>query len=302
MSSLKKTLSIITVTAGAYIAVKSIKPIETTLSAKSLSWTIGNVTFSAYSVLESLIVMVLILTIGAWCSGIVEKRIHALEIRSSNREILIKFFYIFFYFIAFVITLKVLGVDLTTLTVIGGGAFIGLGFGLQKVAANFLTGFALLFEKSFEPGDVLELSDGTTGIVRHTGARYTLVETFGGKDVIVPNEEFFTNKVVNWTLSSSMIRVEVLFKIPYKYDLDEMRNLILEVAINSNNCLKNPIPVCLLKDVSDGMFVFALQFWIGNAYKGVSTPESELRMDVWRTLKQKGIESLAPQKDIRIIQ
>lgn len=301
MSHISKTLPIACLAILALVAVKSVKPIADVLSSEVLSWKIGTIHLSAHSVSEGILVIILMFTVGTWCAKIVERRINLLRTKASTREILTKFFYILFYFISLLVTLKVLGIDFTTLTVVGGGIFLGIGLGLQKVATNFLTGLALLFDKSFEIGDVLELSDGTTGVVRHTSSRYTLIETTSGKDIMIPNDAFFIDKVINWTHSSKKIRTEILIKISYKHDFDKIRALILETAHKSEHCIKKPAPLCLVKDVADGVVTFALQFWIEDAVKGIAGPESELRAEVWKALKAKKIASPVHQREVRTV-
>lgn len=196
-------------------------------------------------------------------------------------------------------TLNVIGIDITAFTVFGGAIFVGIGLGLQKIASNFIAGLFLLYEKAFEVGDILELSDGTTGTVKYTGARYTLIETFAGKDIIVPNEELFINRVTNWTHSHPRVRAEISIKVPYKYDIDQIKSLIEETALKSTNCLNDPKPICLIKDIDEGVTSYTLLCWI-DVRRGFSLSESEIRVEVWKELKKSGIEIHLPQREVKI--
>ena len=121
---------------------------------------------------------------------------------------------------AFLFSLDLIGLDIMTFTVFSGAVGIGIGFGLQKVTSNFISGLILLFEKSIEQDDLIELNDGTYGFVQHTGARYTLIETFDGKEIMIPNEDFITNRVINWTYSNSNGRVDIELGVSYNSDLE----------------------------------------------------------------------------------
>jgi small-conductance mechanosensitive channel len=171
-----------------------------------------------------------------------------------------------------------------------GSIGIGIGFGLQKIAANFITGILLLFEKSFEVGDLIELNDKTLGFVKQINARFVLVETFCGKAIMVPNEEFMTNKIVNWTHQNAAARLEVKIQVSYAEDLKKVNKLILDVANNHPLCLKDPEPLCLLQDISDGLMFFSLRFWISDVREGFSGPESQVRFAIWERLKKEGIK------------
>lgn len=129
------------------------------------------------------------------------------QIKTVNKAILTKIFQLFIYFTILIIVLDLHGIDLSAFAFLGGAVGIGVGFGLQKITSNFLSGMILLFEQSIKEGDLIELGTGVCGLVKHTGARYTLVETFNGQEIMIPNDEFITNRVTNWTYSNNRGRV-----------------------------------------------------------------------------------------------
>lgn len=160
-----------------------LQPIKGFLDSDDLSFKIGETRFSAYLVIKAAITIVMLFWLTGIFSEFGEKRIKTIKgIKASNKALITKAFQIFVYFFGFIIGLDVLGIDLTALAVFSGAVGIGIGFGLQKITSNFISGLILLFEKSVENDDLVELADGTYGFIRHTGARYTLIETFEGKE------------------------------------------------------------------------------------------------------------------------
>ena len=204
------------------------------------------------------------------------------------------------YFLAFLFALGVLGIDLTALTVFSGAVGIGVGFGLQKIASNFISGIILLFEKSVEEGDLVELSDGIAGFVRETGARYTLIETFEGHEVMVPNEDFITNRVTNWTFSNSRGRIDINIGVSYGSDLDKVATLLVEAANGHPRCSQSPAAECFLVDFGDNSVNFTLYFWVDDVIEGRKRPRSDVLFAIWRKFKENDIEIPFPQRDLHI--
>ena len=180
------------------------------LNSQRFTFAFGELSFSAWSALRAGVAVAFLLWVATVISSNGAKYLRNItKLRSSNCALLVKAFQTAVYFFLFLILLDVLGIDLTALAVLGGGLGIGIGFGLQKIAGNFVSGLILLFEKSVEEGDLIELDNGIYGFARNTGARYTLVESFDSREIMVPNEDFITNRVVNWTYSNPQGRVEI---------------------------------------------------------------------------------------------
>ena len=193
-----------------------------------------------------------------------------------------------------------IGLDLTTLTVFGGALGIGLGFGLQKIASNFISGLILLLERSVEQDDLIELPDGTSGFVRRSSARYTLIETFDGKEILIPNEDFITNRVTNWTLSSTKARIQINLGVAYGSDIEQAQELILQAAREHPRCIEDPEPQCFLLNFGDSSVDFTLLFWVENVVDGRWAPQSEVMFAIWRKFREHGIEIPFPQRDLHI--
>lgn len=271
------------------------------LDTEALTFAAGNFKISAYGILRALIIAILIFWSTAIISEFIEKRIGKIRrMRAANRALLTKIFQIGLYFISFLFTLDILGIDLTALTVFSGALGIGLGFGLQKIASNFISGLILLFEKSVEQDDLIELGDGTNGFVRRSSARYTLVETFDGKEILIPNEDLITSRVINWTLSNTKGRVEIAIGVSYNTDLEKAHALILEAAKEHPRCITEPEPMCYLRNFGDSSVDFILHFWVANVSEGRWLPQSEVMFTIWNKFKADGIEIPFPQRDLHI--
>jgi small-conductance mechanosensitive channel len=271
------------------------------LDTDSLTFRAGEYEITAYTVLRAVVVIALIFWIAALVSEFFEKRIGRMKkMRGATRALLTKIIQISIYVIAFLVALDIIGIDLTTLTIFSGAVGIGLGFGLQKIASNFISGLILLLEKAVEQDDLVELSDGTFGFVRRASARYTLIETFDGKEILVPNEDFITNKVVNWTFTNSKGRVEVNVGVSYNCDIEKARALILEAATEHPLCIKDPAPACFLRNFGDSSVDFTLFFWVADVTKGRWGPQSDVMFSIWNKFKAHGIEIPFPQRDLHL--
>lgn len=276
-------------------------PVKETLNSESFTFTIGSVTISLYTLCKGLITLIILFWLANAISALGTKQIQKIQqLKASNRTLFIKVFQIITYFLVFIISLDVLGIDLTVFAVIGGAIGIGIGFGLQKITSNFISGLILLFEKSVEENDLIELTDGTYGFVRHTGARYTLVETFDGKEVMIPNEDFITNRVINWTYNNTQGRIEINVGVSYDSDIEQALELILEAAKEHPRCSIDPEPQCYLEEYGDSSVNFLLYFWVDDVTQGRLEPKSDVMRTIWKKFKQYDITIPYPQRDVHI--
>lgn len=275
--------------------------LKSSLDTEELTFKAGKFKFSLYEIFRSIIYIVLIFWSTSIVSGFIEKRIYKIKkLKAATRDLTIKLVQIFLYVIAFLVVLDVVGIDLTALTVFSGAAGIGLGFGLQKTASNFISGLILLYERIIEPGDLIEMDDGTQGFVKKTNARYTVIETWDSREIIVPNEDLMTNKVTNLTLNSSKGRLDIEVGISYKSDVHKAKDLILKAATEHKLCLKDPEPMCFMTEFGDSSVNFLLHFWIGDVSEGRLLPKSEVLFSIWDKFKENDIEIPFPQRDLHI--
>lgn len=276
-----------------------LKPSLNYLNKYSLK--LGTFQITPWSFLKSIFTVLIFLWITSLISHQFKNRIKKIRtIKAGTKEILTKSFDIFIYFIAALLVLNVLGINLSTLTVIGGALGVGIGFGLQKITSNFVSGLILLFEKSIEIDDLVELSDSIYGFVRRLGSRYTLIETFDGKEILIPNEDFITNRVTNWTFSNKNGRIDIDVGVSYKSDIEKAQSLILEAAREHPRCVEDPPPKCLLREFGDSSVNFKLLFFVSDVEAGRWEPQSEVMMTIWKKFKANDIEIPFPQRDIHI--
>ncbi len=275
--------------------------VRAVLDTPALTIRIGSYGISAYTLLSGTIAVALVFWTTAIIADTVERRISKLSnVRAANRALVLKLAQILIYVIAFLVALDFVGIDLTTLAVFSGAVGIGLGFGLQKIASNFISGLILLMEKSVEEGDLIELSDGTFGFIRRASARYTLVETFDSKEILVPNEDLITNRVINWTFSNASARIEIEIGVSYHSDIELAHALILQAAREHPRCAKTPEPACFLRAFGDSSVNFTLHFWVDDVTQGRWPTQSEVMFVIWRKFKENGIEIPFPQRDLHI--
>lgn len=297
----KVLIAILILGLAALVYFDYLDPVITLLSSDALTLKVGNLSISAYLAIKSVITIVILFWVTGIFSEFGERRISSFKhIKPSNKSLITKAFQIIIYFLAFIIGLDILGIDLTALAIFSGAVGIGIGFGLQKITSNFISGIILLFEKSIENDDLVELTDGTYGFVRHTGARYTLIETFDGKEIMIPNEDFITNRVTNWTFSNTNGRVEILLGVSYDSDIEKARELILQAAIEHPRCINDPEPACFLTEFGDSSVNFQLFFWVSDVTEGRLEPKSDVLRSIWKKFAEYNIVIPFPQRDLHV--
>lgn len=275
------------------------KPVTEALNSVSIH--IGDVNLSLLSAIKSAFIIILFFwiarRIGDFTEYLVSKNA---GLAANDQAMLTKMINFALYSIIFLMLLNTIGINLSSLTVLGGALSVGIGFGLQRIAANFVSGIILIFEKSVKINDVIELEDGTLGFVRKQSARYTLVETFEAKEILIPNEELITNRVTNWTFTNSQGRISADIGVSYDSDLKLVQRLIIESAKEFSKTLKFPEPQCFLTEFGDSSVNFKLYFWISDIKTGFMAPKSEVMFKIWKKFKENNIEIPFPQTDVHI--
>jgi len=278
-----------------------LSPIKNFLAADALSISIGESKFSAYLIIQGVLIIATLLWVTGLLSDIAAKFVKKIPgINSNNRNLITKALQILIYFIAFQIGMNFLGIDLTALAVFSGALGIGIGFGLQKITSNFISGIIILFEKTVQNDDLIELNDGTLGFLRNTGSRASLIETFDGKEVMVPNEDLITNRVINYTHSNKKARIKISIGVSYDCDIKKAQTLILEAAKEHPRTTKTPEALCFLEEFADSSVNFILLFWVNDVIEGRYGPRSDVLFSIWNKFKDNGIEIPYPQRDIHI--
>jgi len=206
---------------------------------------------------------------------------------------------IFLYTASVVLVLTYLGLDLTVFALFSGALGLGLGFGLQKVFANLVSGFILLADKSIKPGDVIQIGD-KYGWINFLGSRYVSVITRDATEHLIPNENLITGEVVNWSYSQNLVRVKVPVGVAYGSDLEHVRDLMLEAAAATKRVLPDPQPSFRLMGFGDNAVNVELRVWINDPQHGVHAVKSELFWGIWRLFREHGIEIPFPQRDVHL--
>lgn len=200
---------------------------------------------------------------------------------------------------SFALVFHYLGLDLTLFTLFSGGLGLGLGFGLQKVFANLLSGFILLADKSIKPGDVIQMGENF-GWINFLGSRYTSVLSRDGKELIIPNEKLITSEVINWSHSHNLVRLHLPVGVAYTADLETAWDLMLAVADRTPRVLRDPPPSCRLVGFGDSAINLELRVWINDPQNGITNVKSDLYWDIWQTFRQHHIEIPRPQRDVHL--
>ncbi len=271
------------------------------LSHENLTLSLGARSFSAYEILNGLITVIAVFWVASLIAVWAQRSVGSLDsIKVSTRSLITSMLKLAIFAIAGIVCLNTLGIDMSSLALLSGAIGIGLGFGLQKITSNFISGIILLFEQSMEEGDLVELTVGEQGIVKRMGARYTLIETFDGKEVMIPNEDFITNRVTNWTFSNEQGRAEIRVGIGYESDVDLAHQLMIEAAKKHPRCSKNPEPACFVTDFGDSSINFLLYFWVDDVVSGRLEPKSFVYREIWRSFQANNISIPYPQSDVTI--
>ena len=213
--------------------------------------------------------------------------------------LLYKLSVIFLFCVSVVVVLQYMGLGLTVFALFSGALGLGLGFGLQKVFANLVSGFIILADKSIKPGDVIQVGN-KFGWINFLGTRYTSVITRSGTEHLIPNENLVTSEVINWSYSNNLVRIDLPVGVSYAADLEKARDLMLEVAAGSPRVLTDPKPACLLAGFGDNTVNLELRIWINDPQNGISSLKSELLWGIWQRFREHGIELPFPQRDLHL--
>jgi small-conductance mechanosensitive channel len=268
---------------------------------KAIKFSIGSVNLSAFLVIKTILAIIVLFWVSGFVVDVADRRIRRMaSINVSTRTLISKIFQILLYFIVFIIIMQILGIDLTALSIFGGALGVGLGFGLQNIASNFVSGIILLFEKSVQVGDMIELTDGTVGTVRQTSARYTLLETIDSREVLIPNADFISQRMVNWTYSNKRARATIPVTVAYGTDLDRAKELMLSIARAHPKCLADPAPSAFVSGFGDNGVAMTLYFWIADVTDGRLEPSSDIMIALWKAFQAEGITIPFPRRDIYV--
>ncbi len=267
----------------------------------SLALNMGDTRISLLLVLKAVVILGLLITIANGFARFLDRRLaQNQEMSPSLRVLTTKLTHILLFTFAVFIALQTIGFDLTSLTVLSGAIGLGLGFGLQKVVSNLVSGVIVLLDKSIKPGDVISLGD-TFGWVSELNARFVAVITRDGREYLIPNEDLITTQVVNWTHSSDLVRLDVHFGVSYESDPHHVRKIAREAAATVDRVVGDPTPVCHIVGFGDSSIDFILRFWIRDPSAGLTNVRGNVFLALWDALKREDIDIPFPRRDVQLL-
>lgn len=283
-----------------------LSPINTALTAMSIQ--VGNLHLTVSGLLRVLVFGALLFWAG-WMANTAGmnaiRGAQRLDLRS--REVVAKLFQILLGVVVVMLLLQVMGINLTALAVFGGALGVGLGFGLQSIASNFVSGLIILFDRSLSVGDYVEITDGQCGYVRELTLRYTTLESFDGKDILVPNDTFITTPFTNWTHQNHKQRYRVEFSVAYATDIRALCELMRKVVASHPQVISGPQvpmeerPDCEIDSFGDSGVNMFIEFWMDGIDDGRNRVGGDLLLLIFEALREKGIEIPFPQREVRLI-
>ncbi len=268
----------------------------------SAAVTIGETRLSLWLVIQAIVIVATLLTLARIISSTTAATIRRNEDISPSMQVLaIKFLQVALFGTAFFLGLRIVGVDLTGLAVLSGAIGVGLGFGLQKVVSNLVSGIIILLDKSIKPGDVISLGD-TFGWINSLGARYVSVVTRDGKEYLIPNEDLITGQVVNWSHSNEFVRLDIYFGTAYSDDPHKVREIAINAAKSVDRVLSFKPPVCHIVGFGDSSVDYILRFWIRDPTGGLTNIRGNVYLALWDAFHDNGISIPFPQREVKLLE
>ncbi len=265
----------------------------------SVSIVLGGLRLTPLLLIKLGVLLILALWVTNLATNFVESRItRSTDLTPSVQVLLIKVIRLALLFFAVAVVLSAVGINLSALAIFSGAAGVGIGFGLQKIVANFISGIILLADKSVKPGDLITIGD-STGRINEMKTRYISVAAGDGREFLIPNEDLVTQKVVNWTYTDKNTLVKVNFGTNYEADPRLVCKLALDIAAAAPRAIKNKAPNCILVEFAEAGMKFSLTFWISDP-DGLDNVKSDAMLALWDAFKREGIHVPYPVREIRV--
>jgi small-conductance mechanosensitive channel len=271
---------------------------EAALLLDAAGFSVGSFRISLLLIVKVFVFLGVLLWLSITTGNFIEKRLQNVEDLTPSLQVLLgKVIKIALIVTATFVGLSGLGIDLTVFTVFSGAIGVGLGFGLQKVVSNFISGIIILMDRSIKPGDTISLGE-TFGWIRELRARFVSVVTRDGREYLIPNEDFITHEVINWSFSDELVRLDVNFGVSYDSDPHHVSALAIEAATNCRRVYTGKKPVCWLTGFGDSSLDFVLRFWISDPREGLTNIRGTVLLALWDKLKEHNIEIPYPHREI----
>lgn len=267
----------------------------------SVSVTFGSFRLSALTVLKAAVVTVVLIAAARWLSRTITARLSQnADISPAMQVLTAKLLQVVLVSLAILIGLKATGFDLTGFTVFTGALGVGLGFGLQKIVSNLMSGVIILMDKSIKPGDVITIGD-TFGWIEELGARYVSVVTRDGREYLIPNEDFVTGQVVNWSHTNDFVRLDLTFGTSYADDPHQVTKIAINAALTVRRVLAQRTPVCWITGFGERSVEYMLRFWISDPTGGITNVRGQVYLALWDAFRKNGVTLPFPQVEMRML-
>lgn len=268
---------------------------------EQVSFSIGKAKVNLWMLLQGALTVFVTVLVALWVAGVIESRLMRTEGLDANLKLVFtRLSRGLLVVLAVAIGLPLVGIDLTALSVFGGALGVGLGFGMQKIAANYVSGFILLLDRSIRIGNLISVGN-ERGIVSQITTRYTVLKGMTGIESIVPNETLVGSIVQNETFTDPKVRVAVPIQVGYATDLEKAMAIMIEAAQAQPRVMEDPAPGAFLESFADSGINLQLGFWIRDPAEGTLGIRSAINMQIWRRFKEEGIEIPFPQREVRVL-
>lgn len=294
---------LVAISAWTFAALSIVGLLQPTMATlDSVAIVIGGLRISALLVIKTAVLLMLALWAATAASDFLDKRVHSATDLTPSIQVLIgKITRLLLITFAILITLSTVGIDLSALAFFSGAIGVGIGFGLQKIVSNLVSGIILLADKSIKPGDVITVGD-QFGWVTNMGARYTSVDTRDGREILVPNEDFVTQRVINWSYSNNRMMLISRFGVSYDSDPHLVQKVAVAAARSVPRVMADPEPVCYFETFGESSLDFSLRYWIADPSNGIINVRAPVMLALWDAFKREAIDIPFPVRDVRIKQ
>jgi small-conductance mechanosensitive channel len=269
---------------------------------EEVSFTLGKEKLNLWLILQGAGAVLATLLVALWIGGLIEARLMSAQgIDGNLRLVFSRLLRALLILVAVLIGLPLVGIDLTTLSVFGGALGVGLGFGLQKIAANYVSGFIILLDRSIRIGNLIDVT-GVRGVVTRITTRYTLLRGLTGVEMIVPNEMLVSSVITNETFTDPKVRIATQVQVAYGCDLERAMAILVEAARAQPRVLADPLPKAFVVVFADSGINLELGFWIADPEEGSMQIKSDIHLAIWKAFREAGIEIPFPQREVRLLQ
>jgi len=268
---------------------------------EEVKFNIGKNPVNLLLALQGILTILITIFIALWFSRVIENKLMRVQnINMNLRVVLSKLLRVLLLFLAILIALSAVGLDITMLSVFGGALGVGMGFGLQRIASNYVSGFIILLDKSMQIGDIVTI-DNHYGVVSDLRTRYLVLRKLDGTEVIIPNETLITTPVINHSFTDHRGKVSMPVQVGYESPLELAMQLMVDIAVRNPRVLVEPAPSVQIKGFAESGIDLLLAFWIPDPEAGSGALQSDIYLEIWKVFNEHAISIPYPQREVRIL-